>query len=279
MLVSALVFCALAAVLIFVLPAAARTRTQLRFPAASLYTQIGSLVAGVWCVFVAIALAAGALMPDLQPWLPVPASAPALVLATLLTGATVGFWLMATAPVTTNIREVVAVLNTHVTSEETRPGFVLTIVDHPYPTAVSTPGSGNAPGNIVVTSGLRTLTTTGQFQAVLAHEYAHIKRHHGKVLSVVSNLADALPVFTPLKRSVSLLVELHADDIAAKQAGPADLANALAKMGEATNDQSMLLRAERLTTKKWPREHWRTVPEPIRVDQFRTDSTPNSDTC
>ena len=77
-----------------------------------------------------------------------------------------------------------------------------------------------------------------------------------------------LRVFAPLKRSATLLVELAADDIAAKQEGPTELANALAVMAKATGDETMFLRAERLTTKKWPREHWRTIPEPIRVETF-----------
>lgn len=194
----------------------------------------------------------------------------ALLLAAFLTAASLGFWLMATAPVTKNVRDVISALNSHDVTEEERPGFTLATVDHRFPAALSAPPAHGQPGTIMVTTGLRSALTDGQFQAVLAHEYAHVTMRHGKILSVATTLADMVRIFQPLKRSVSLLVELAADDVAAKQAGPAELANALAIMSKATGDETMHLRAERLTTKRWPREHWRTVPEPIRVDQLRS---------
>lgn len=260
---------ALAVLTGIIIPAIARTRIQLTHPSVSLYTQLAGLIVGTWFVALSLVLGAFTLLPQLgREFPPTLITTLTVVFATLLTAACVGFWVMSTAAVTRNIREVVATLESHLTSTDARPGFTLTVVDHPYPAAVSTPKSGPAPGTIVVTTGLREALTPGQFQAVLAHEYAHVRFRHGKILSIVTNLADAIPLFKPLKRSVSLLVELAADDIAARQAGPADLANALAIMSKATQDPTMHLRAERLTTKRWPREHWRKVPEPIRLDRF-----------
>lgn len=248
-----------------------RTRFQLRFPSLSLHIQLGSTVVGVWCVFAAAISLVAYMLPALTSTIPF-TSVWAFVLATLLTIATMGFWVMATAPVTKDVREVIATLNTHVVAQEDRPGFTLTTVEHTYPAALSTPPTAGQPGTIMVTTGLQDALTPGQLQAVLAHEYAHVTQRHGKILSILTTLDQMLHVFAPLKRSATLLVELAADDIAAKQAGPAELANALAVMAKATGDETMFLRAERLTTKKWPREHWRTIPEPIRVETFGSQS-------
>ncbi|MGO2684385.1 MAG: hypothetical protein ACTIAA_09190, partial [Microbacterium sp.] len=65
-------------------------------------------------------------------------------------------------------------------------------------------------------------------------------------------------------RATLLLVELMADDAAARQAGAAHLANALSQMAEAGDDVGMALRAERLTLRRWPRRERRRLPEPIR---------------
>lgn len=269
MLASAITCAVLACVTGVLIPVLARTRFQLRFPSLTLYVQLGSAVLGVWFLFVAAISLALHMLPALTDTIPL-ASLWAYGLATLLTVAAVSFWIMATAPVTKDVREVITALNTHVVSQEERPGFTLATVKHTYPAALSTPPADGRPGTIMVTTGLRDALTSGQLQAVLAHEYAHVTKRHGKILSILTTLDQMLHVFAPLKRSATLLVELAADDIAAKQAGPAELANALAVMAQATGDETMFLRAERLTTKKWPREHWRTIPEPIRVDKLRT---------
>ena len=268
MLASAITCFALACVTGVLIPVLMRTRIQLRFPSLSLYTQLGSTVLSVWFAFAAAISLVMYMLPVLSNTLSY-TGAWAYVLATLLTAAAVGFWTMATAPVTKDVREVITTLNTHLVSQEQRQGFTLGTVQHTYPAALSTPPTGGQPGTIMVTTGLRDALTPGQFQAVLAHEYAHVTQRHGKILSILTTLEHMLRVFGPLKRSATLLVELAADDIAAKQAGPAELANALAVMAKATGDETMFLRAERLTTKKWPREHWRTIPEPIRVDKLR----------
>ncbi|MGF3056002.1 M48 family metalloprotease [Microbacterium sp. YY-01] len=119
---------------------------------------------------------------------------------------------------------------------------------------------------IFLSSAVEQLLTPAQIQAVIAHEYAHLRQHHGWALRIAHIntmcLAGRWPgrAFQP---AITLLVELAADDAAARQAGAAHLANALTILGEASGDQGMRLRASRLTERRWPRVSQRRLPEVI----------------
>ncbi|WP_166979629.1 M56 family metallopeptidase [Paramicrobacterium fandaimingii] len=132
--------------------------------------------------------------------------------------------------------------------------------------ACSLPGRDPA---IIIPSRLETALTRPQLQAVLAHEYAHLRGRHHLLKSVVRINAACLPprlrAGRDFERATTLLLELIADDSAAKQAGPVHLANALAAIGDLSGDAGLHLRAERLTTRRWPRARSRRVPVAIRL--------------
>jgi Zn-dependent protease with chaperone function len=110
--------------------------------------------------------------------------------------------------------------------------------------------------------------TVSQLQAVLAHEYAHLRQWHGWAVRIAQINALCLPRVLPgraLQRATVLLIELAADDAAARQAGAAHLANALTVLANTTGDESMHLRAVRLTARRWPSAGRRRLPQAIRI--------------
>lgn len=112
--------------------------------------------------------------------------------------------------------------------------------------AVSVPGRRPI---IVVSSNLRNTLSPGQLEAVVEHERGHlIQRHH--LLMQLAHLqyrcAPVLPCARSLEQSVHLLVELAADDHAARRCGRRTTAAALRALGTATGDGGLQLRAHRL---------------------------------
>ncbi|WP_326553943.1 M48 family metalloprotease [Micromonospora sp. NBC_01813] len=118
---------------------------------------------------------------------------------------------------------------------------------------------------ILYSSGLREMLTAAQLQAVLAHEYTHLRYRHDLVVRVAELNALLLPgswaAGAAMRRATSLLVELIADDTAAKQAGAANLAAALLRIGE----PGMELRAGRLNLRRWPQFSPHRVPSAVRI--------------
>lgn len=149
-------------------------------------------------------------------------------------------------------------------SREERDGFTLVRFDDAVPHAYSLPGSHP---EIFYSSTLRSCLSQSEFAAVIAHEYAHLRHHHGAALRIAELNAACLP-FLPagraLRRATKLLIELAADDAAARQVGPAHLANALARLAAHTGEVSLAIRAERLSDKKWPISRRRHVPRALR---------------
>lgn len=121
---------------------------------------------------------------------------------------------------------------------------------------------------IVVPSRLDDLLTPAQLQAVVAHEYAHLHWRHDLILRLAQVNELCLPrritAATSFRRAMRLLLELVADDAAARHAGAVHLANALTRVGEAGGDESLLLRASRLTGKAW--KPARKVRVPVVID-------------
>lgn len=106
------------------------------------------------------------------------------------------------------------------------------IVDHPAATAYCVPG---VRAQVVVSAGALRLLDHAELTAVLAHERAHARWRHDLVLLPFHALHRALPgsqVVGDAERSVGLLVEMSADDGAARGARRA-LATALLRIGSA----------------------------------------------
>jgi len=110
-------------------------------------------------------------------------------------------------------------------------GREVVVVDHPQPAAYCLTGTRRrGRRRIVVTSAtLRTLERP-QLQAVVAHERAHLRERHHLVLlgAAAFGVAFAIvPLFRQARREVAALVEMRADDVAARRHGRASVASAL----------------------------------------------------
>jgi Zn-dependent protease with chaperone function len=104
------------------------------------------------------------------------------------------------------------------------------VLDHPVPVAYCVPARTRL---IVVSSGALDRLEDGELQAVLAHERAHLRHRHHVILTVVDSLAAALawlPTFRAARRDLPLLLEMTADEIAARRWGRATVAAALRKL-------------------------------------------------
>ncbi|PXY31369.1 M56 family metallopeptidase [Prauserella muralis] len=100
-------------------------------------------------------------------------------------------------------------------------------VDHPIAVAYCLPG--RTP-RIVVSAGARRLLTDTELDAVLAHERAHARERHHLVVAPFQALRRLLPgsaLLTRVVATIELLVEMCADDRAARTHGREPLASAL----------------------------------------------------
>jgi Zn-dependent protease with chaperone function len=125
-------------------------------------------------------------------------------------------------------------------------------------------------GTIVVTSGALDSLTERHLQAVLAHERAHLTGYHHHVLAFTRALAVAIPgvaLFRTGAREVARLLEMAADDAAARSHGSQTLLEALLtlSLGAPTplgavgaTGTDVLARAERLATPCAARSNWST---------------------
>lgn len=135
----------------------------------------------------------------------------------------------------------------------------------------STPEAYALPGRrpkIFVSSALEQLLSESQLQAVLAHEFAHLRHHHGLAIRIAQINALCLPgtrASSGFERVTRLQTELAADDAAARQIGAANLASALIVLSEVTQNIGMRLRAERLAQKRWPAASRRRAPNALRA--------------
>ena len=145
-----------------------------------------------------------------------------------------------------------------------RPGVL--VVDAHRPAAYCVAGKPNA---IVVTTGALDALDGSQLSAVLAHENAHIAGHHHQLLMVLRGLATSLPRL-PLFRSgaaaVTDLLEMCADDVAARRFGTRPLLAGLLTLagpqrmpadGLAAAGTAVLARALRLADPARPGMQWR----------------------
>jgi hypothetical protein len=107
------------------------------------------------------------------------------------------------------------------------------VVDHPSAAAYCLPGLRS---QIVVSVGTLELLGRAELAAVLAHERAHLRERHDLVLLPFTALRRAFPrsgTCTGAYRSVSLLVEMLADDRALRGRPTRELISALVRFGTA----------------------------------------------
>ncbi len=115
-----------------------------------------------------------------------------------------------------------------------RAGILLRILDHPIAVAYCVPGVRHA--RVVVSRGLLNTLDAAELDAVLAHEAAHIAGRHDLVIQPFVAWERTFPFLRPAREAtaaVSLLVEMLADDAAARETSRRSLARALARLGVA----------------------------------------------
>ena len=137
-------------------------------------------------------------------------------------------------------------------------------LDHPLPMAYSVAGR---PGFVVATEGLSACLSAGEREAVLAHERAHLRGQHHRIVNVCNVLAEVfprVPLFAAAPTAVTTLVELTADQHAARVTSPATVRSALTAGSASTlprpagtlglsNDTSLRLWNLRLAGRaRWP---------------------------
>lgn len=113
-----------------------------------------------------------------------------------------------------------------------------------------------APPAIVVTTGAIAALGSDELAAVLAHERAHLDGHHLKIVTALRGLAMVFPRVKLITRGaldVARLLEMCADDAAARRFGEHTLLTGLMALAGATPaqalgaaDVALLNRAERL---------------------------------
>ncbi|HEV3293697.1 MAG TPA: M56 family metallopeptidase [Streptosporangiaceae bacterium] len=107
------------------------------------------------------------------------------------------------------------------------PALGAVLVEHAQPAAYCV--AGRQP-TVILTTGAVQARDPGQLDAVLAHERAHLAGRHHWLVAMAGIGRQVLP-FVPLMRDaeqqVARLVELHADDAAARGRDPRLLATAL----------------------------------------------------
>jgi Zn-dependent protease with chaperone function len=110
-------------------------------------------------------------------------------------------------------------------------GGAAVVLDVAQPAAYCVPGR---PATIVLTSGALAVLDPAQLTAVLAHERAHLAGRHHLLIALTRGLAasfPAVPLFTQGPAEVARLVEMCADDAAARHSGRRTLIAALLAMG------------------------------------------------
>ncbi|MFJ3660079.1 M56 family metallopeptidase [Streptomyces sp. NPDC090119] len=108
----------------------------------------------------------------------------------------------------------------------------LLVLEDEYPDAWWLPGS---PSQLVVTTGAIQRLTDRQLDAVLTHERGHARARHDWLLHLSAALASGfprVPLFTHFCERTHQLVELAADDTAARRCGHVTTALALIELNQ-----------------------------------------------
>jgi Zn-dependent protease with chaperone function len=139
------------------------------------------------------------------------------------------------------------------------------VMDHDLPVAYCLPGLRS---RVVVSRAVVTMLEEPELRAVLAHERAHLAQRHDLVVLPFVALSATFPWAPPVQRAraeVLLLIEVLADDRAARKHDRAALARALWKVGEshapvggfgvAERPAEVVVRANRLLHPPVPLSH------------------------
>ncbi|MEV7322360.1 M56 family metallopeptidase [Streptomyces sp. NPDC093970] len=84
------------------------------------------------------------------------------------------------------------------------------------PKAFAIPGR---PGRILVTSAMLGALAPAERRVLLAHERAHLRYRHGRLVTAATLAAAANPLLGPVRSAVTFLVERWADEQAATEVG------------------------------------------------------------
>jgi Zn-dependent protease with chaperone function len=111
------------------------------------------------------------------------------------------------------------------------PGLPDTVaVDHPGPVAYCIPGRRQ---RIVLSAGALETLEPDEIAAVVAHERAHLRGRHAAILAAAEVLARSFPFLPAFRRGrseVARLIEMIADDAAARTTDRLTLASALLRL-------------------------------------------------
>jgi Zn-dependent protease with chaperone function len=240
-----------------------RGRWQVRHPAAALLLWFGAFFVGTGLALAAV-IAAAVVSTTAAPSHAGESLAVTLAAWTGLGGfgAVLTLALASAEPLAASGRAAVHRMAPVALSRTERKPFTVVRFASDEPVAWAAPGKRR---EIFVSTALERALTPAQRDAVIAHEWAHLRFRHGLAVRIAEVNALCLPrrlrAGRTLKRATLFLVELMADDFAARSAGAANLANALSQLGAATGDPAMALRAERLAMRRWPRRR-RLAPLP-----------------
>ena len=106
-----------------------------------------------------------------------------------------------------------------------------------------------ADGRILISKSVEQSMSPLCVRAIVEHERAHVRLRHDFVMRVAQLNEAAFPFLSSaraFRRTVALLIELVADDEAARLVGPATVCNALTAMTAIEPDPGLALRAERI---------------------------------
>ena len=107
------------------------------------------------------------------------------------------------------------------------PSLAASVLDSPRAAAFCVPGR---PGTVVITSAALTMLSESELAGVLAHERAHLRGRHAAAVSAFCILERAFPrvrLFASGRVETERLVELLADDAAARRVDPLSVASAI----------------------------------------------------
>lgn len=114
------------------------------------------------------------------------------------------------------------------------------VLDHPTALAYCVPGR---PHEIVITTGALAVMSEEQLSGVLAHEQAHLRGRHSAVLTAAeaTHLAFPwVPAFREAHSEIGRLLEMRADDVAARRTERTTLAAALVQVAQGRAPQAAL---------------------------------------
>ena len=115
-------------------------------------------------------------------------------------------------------------------------------LDHPSPVAYCLPGIRP---RIVISSGTMRLLDQAQLAAVIEHERGHAHERHGLVMLPMTSLTEPfrwIPYARLAPRAVAGLLEMAADDHAARRHAPSSLASALVALSTSGAPPPLCLR-------------------------------------